>query len=647
MKKLYIPIIIFLGMSINAFSQEKSAQELKGDKHYFVYSFDKAIKDYKSDKQLSVEGQRKLAKSYSNMNQNAEAELAYSKLISTPGGNLAEDYFNYAMVLKANGKYEEANIAMDKFQELKPTDLRAKDYANNKATQNILLTDNGKYKIEQLTANTDAQDFGTSYYKDKIVFTSSRTSKLISKKSNRNGKPYLNMYVAEVDNNQLKTPVNFDKKLNGKMNDGPASFNKEGTFMAFTENNYDLKKKELIVNLEIYFRTYADGKWSKPEPFALNNKKYSVGHPSLSFDGKTMYFSSDMPGGYGGVDIYKTTKNADGKWSQAENLGDKINTEGDEMFPFYEENHGTFFFTSNGRSGLGGMDIFSSEIKGSTFGVATNLGAPMNTRYDDFALITDANMEKGYFSSDRVGGKGDDDIYSFSIEEIKKQLQGIAKDTHETIIPNTFITLLDDKGVILDTITTKSNGAYTFQVATGKNFKLTGSKNNYADGENTANTNGKELVVIADVTLLKKEEVIAQKIIPGADLAKIVEVNSIYFDLDKYNIRPDAEVELKKIIKIMNEYPKMVIELGSYTDCRETQAYNQILSDKRAKASVAFIKKGITNPERITGKGYSKTKLVNDCSCDGNIVSDCSEEQHQKNRRTEFIIKSKGAIAKK
>ena len=208
MKKLYIPIIVFLGISINAFSQgksakesdvaysnikEKSAKELKGDKHYFVYSFDKAIEAYKDDKQISLEGQRKLAKSYANMNQNAEAELSYSKLLNTQGGNSSEDYFNYAMVLKANGKYEEANIAMDKFKELNPTDLRAKDYAANKTKLNNLLQDDGKFKIEQLTANTDAQDFGTSYYKDKIVFTSSRTSKLISKKSNRNGKPYLNM----------------------------------------------------------------------------------------------------------------------------------------------------------------------------------------------------------------------------------------------------------------------------------------------------------------------------------------------------------------------------------------------------------------------------------------------------------------------
>lgn len=661
MKKLYIPIVLFLGISatgssqgesvkktnaIPDYSEEKSAKELKGDKHYFVYSFDKAIDAYKNDKDISVEGQRKLAKSYYYMNQNVKSEEAYSKLITMPGGNLSEDYYDYAMVLKTDGKYDESNKWMDKFTELKSTDLRARDYSANKGTLNDLSKDNGKYKIEHLNVNTDAEDFGTSFYKDKIVFASSRTNKLAPKKSNRNDKPYLNIYVSEIDQSQLKDPENFDKSLNGKMNDGPASFSKDGSFMAYTENNYDLKKKELVVNLEIYFRTFTDKKWSDPEPFILNSKEYSVGHPSLSSDGNTMYFTSDMPGGFGGTDIYRITKDEKGTWAKAQNLGDKVNTEGNEMFPFYEETSGTLYFASNGRFGLGGLDIFTATKSGSGFSIASNAGAPLNTQADDFAIIIDGKTNQGYFSSNRAGGSGDDDIYSVDLLSSKK-IMGIAKDIKEKAIPNTFITLLDDKGFILDTITTKSDGAYTFQVESGKMFKLTGKKISYVDGENTANTNGSELVVISDVTLLKKEEVVAQKIKPGADLGQIIELNDIYFDLDKYNIRPDAEGELDKIVKIMNDYPDMVVELGSHTDCRETKAYNQILSDKRAKSSVDYIRKRITSPGRITGKGYSKTKLVNDCFCEGDIASTCSEDQHQKNRRTEFIVINKGAIAKK
>ena len=195
---------------------------------------------------------------------------------------------------------------------------------------------------------------------------------------------------------------------------------------------------------------------------------------------------------------------------------------------------------------------------------------------------------------------------------------------------------------MIDTLSTKNDAAYTFLVSTNKQFKLIGKHEGYTNGESDANTLGKELVVISDVILLKKEEeTVADKIKEGSDLGKIVEFKSIYFDLDKYKIRSDAEPELKKIIKIMNEYPNMTIELGAHTDCRETKAYNQLLSNKRSKASVDYIRKSITKPERITGKGYGKSKLVNGCSCDGEVVSNCSEEEHQKNRRTEFIILKK------
>lgn len=650
--------MVFTGMSINAIAQvsstnklagidaiaeKKSAKELKGDKSYFVYSFDKAIDVYSKEKYLSIEGQRKLAKSYFNMNQNTKSEETYIKIITETIGVEPADYYNYAMVLKADGKYDESNKQMDKFVELKPEDLRAKDYKANKAGLSNLLKDNGNYKIEHLNVNTDAEDFGTSYYKNKIVFASSRTSKVMPRESNRNGKPFLNMYVSEVDNNQLKTPENFDKSLNGKMNDGPASFNKEGTFMAFTENNYDLKRKELVVKLEIYFRTYADNKWSIPEPFILNNKEYSVGHPSLSSDGNTMYFSSDMPGGFGGTDIYRISKDEKGTWGKAENLGNKINTEGDELFPFFEENKQALFFSSNGRFGLGGLDIFICAINGTQIGSVVNAGYPLNTPSDDFAIIVDGKTNKGYFSSNRIGGSGDDDIYSVDILklDIGKKIIGIAMDKNGVAIPNTFITLRNDKGNIIDTTTTKYDAAYAFLVETNQSFKLIGHKEKYTDGDSITNTFGEEFIVKADVILLTKEEIIERKIQVGSDLGKVFEFNTIYFDYHKYNIRPDAEIELNKMVKILNEHPNLTVELTSHTDCRSSKEYNQKLSDRRAKASADYIKKRISNPERIYGKGYGETKLVNGCTCEEKVLSECSEEEHQKNRRTEFIIVKK------
>lgn len=651
MKKIFIPTILFISFSISCFAQEKSRQELKGDKLAFKYSFDKAIDSYNNAKKLTPEGQRHLAEAYYKMNKDVESEVAYAKLLSLNDHILPEDYLNYANALKANGKNEQAFVSMDKFAEMKPSDLRAIDYKAHKSDFYSLTEDDGKYKIVNMTINTEAQDFGTSYFKNSIVFASTRSrARMVKRTSNWNGKPFLNMYVSEVTDNQLKEPKIFDKGLDGKLHDGPASFNKEGTLIAFTRNHYHDKSKDKVVELQIYFSSSKDDKWTEATPFIFNNDDFSVGHPCLTADGNTMYFTSNLPGGFGGSDLYKTVKNAKGEWGQPENLGKKINTESDETFPFYDELNNKLFFVSDGRFGLGGTDIFIANYNGYSFDAAVNAGAPLNTKYDDFSIIVDAKNNKGYFSSNRTGGNGDDDIYSIDFLKLMKKektLKGIAKDVNGNKLPLTLITLLDEKGKVIDSIQTKGDAAFSFMVNTNKQFKLIGKHDAYMNGESEANTLGKELVVISDVILLKNDvatattttnTTAATKIKKGDDLAKVTDFKAIYFDLDKYKIRSDAEPELKKIIKIMNDYPNMHVELGSHTDCRETKYYNQVLSEKRAKATVDYIRKSITNQNRITGKGYGKSKLINDCRCDGDVVSTCSEENHQKNRRTEFII---------
>lgn len=647
MKSLIITITLCLAAGLNAFAADKSNRELKGDKYYFTFAFDKAIDLYKRSKDLTVEGQRRLAKSYSNIGKYKESEIAYSKLVTMTDGNQSEDFFNYAMILKSNGKYDESNTWMDKYKDLKPNDLRSKDYVANKANINSFKTDDGKYKITHLDLNTGAQDFGTSYYKNNIVFASSRSNaKMIARKSNWNGEPYLDMYISEMDGDQLKKPKVFSKKLDGKMHDGPASFSADGNFAAFTINNNDLLKKDKVVSLQIFFSKNIDGKWSNEEPFYLNSKDYSVGHPCLSANGNTMYFVSNMPGGFGGSDLYKSTKDDKGTWNKAENLGPEINTEGDETFPFYDENSNVLLFASNGRFGLGGIDIFICQANGSKLGAPYNAGSPLNTQYDDYAAIVNTKTNKGYFSSDRVGGEGFDDIYAFDLLKgfvFPQKIQGIAKNNAGKAIPNTFITLLNDKGNVLDTVTTKSDGAFAFVVGADKNYELTGKKEKYTNGKTNVAFD-KENTVTADVTLLSKGEVIAEKIEVGADLAKILvylgdfKTETVYFDLDKYNLRPDAVEELNIIVKIMNDFPDMVVELKSYSDCRASKAYNQALSDMRAKASAAYIKSRISKPERISGKGYGEASPVNGCTCEGDVVSNCSDEEFQKNRRTEFII---------
>lgn len=642
MKKLIILILVLAGIGSDAFAKDKLRKEKNGDKYYFVYSFEKAIDSYTGSKSLTTEGQRRLAKSYQNLDLNLKSEEAYAKLTSSSEGVVPEDYYEYAMILRKNGKKDQSNLWMNKFAESNPNDLRAKDYTANKGKLAELSNDDGKYKVLHLDVNTDVKDFSPAYYKDKIVFASSRTNKNNARRYNWDGKPFLNMYVSELDGVQMKAPAAFDKSLNGKMHDGGATFSKDGMTMAFTRNNYDTKRNDRIVELQIWFSSFQDGKWSDPVPFTLNNPDYSVGHPCLSADGNTMYFTSDMPGGFGKGDIYRVTKNGN-EWGKAENLGNTINTEGDELFPFYEEKNGVLLFSSNGRFGLGGLDIFIAPANGQSFGKVTNAGAPLNTAFDDFGIIVDEKLEKGYFSSNRTGGSGDDDIYSADIMNglgIGKKIEGIAKDQFGKFIPFAFITLLNDKGVVVDTLTAKDDGSYFFFAESDKKYKLTGKKTDYKDGESPVSTSVKEYVVKADVTLNRKETIVEQ-VKEGANLGEIADFKNVYFDLNKYDIRPDAETELNKIVKVMNDFPTMVVELSSHTDCRETNQYNQVLSDNRAKASVDYIRKRITNPSRITGKGYGETKLVNGCSCDVQSPNGCSEEEHQKNRRTEFVIKKK------
>ena len=416
MKKIFIPLIALILICFNVTAQKKSNKEIKGDKSSFNYSFDKAIKSYTSDKHLSVEGQRSLAESYHKVDSNALSEKVYFTMINADKEIVPEDYYNYAMVLKMNGKYDESNKWMNKFSELKLEDLRVKDYLANSSKLTKLQTDNGEYIIEHQNVNTDALDFGTSYYKNKIVFATTRTNhKMFVRKFNWTKKPFWDMYIAEVDKGQLQNPEIFNKSMNGKLHDGPACFSNDGNFMAFTRNNYHVKSKARVVELQIWFSSFKDGKWSKPTPFVYNNTAYSVGQPCLTPDGNTMYFASDMPGGFGGVDLYKTTKDTNGEWQKPINLGDKINTEGDEMFPFLEDKSGIFFFSSNGRFGLGGLDIFISTLNGTEFSQPYNAGFPLNTQFDDFAAIVDDKMNKGYFSTNRSGGSGGDDIYSLKI----------------------------------------------------------------------------------------------------------------------------------------------------------------------------------------------------------------------------------------
>lgn len=724
MKKIIVFILVF-----PLLLAAQTASVKKADKLYKSFSYAKVISKLEGKEDINTNARRELAESYKMLGHYTKAEETYAKVVKADDKTPA-DYYAYAQVLKINGKYDEAIAQLDQYSSLQSNDTRVLMLNKNRNYTSELLKDKGQFKIKNLEMNTEAQDFGTAYFKDKLVYTSSRHFiSAAQRKWNGNNLDFLDLYITDFDSTgEFKTTALLSE-VNKKYHEGPASYNKNGNVAFFTVDNYESTSQDGTRTLQLFESHFKNGKWTKLEPFKLNNKEYSVGHPALSEGGNILYFASDMPGGKGGVDIYRIIRNADGTWGKPENLGDNINTEGNEMFPFIHES-GLLFFSSDGLPGLGGLDVFVTQLINEVPGKVVNLGVPVNSAHDDFTFVMNSEKLKGYFASNREGGKGNDDIYSFDLLKpfkFGKQIKGVAKEKDGTILAGTHVNLYNESGQVIKSATTKEDGSYTFDVEDNQDFKLLGQKENYFDGKNTANTKGPEEIVIANLMLdkdpgfsllalvtdhktgqplegvkmkitdeagqvvdfttpaggdykapilnkklgdgivykieLSKEGYISKtvnftktldkpgevkihdaldlslgKIEVGTDVGKLININPIYFDVNKFNIRPDAAAELDKIVKVMKEYPAMVIELGSHTDCRASMAYNMNLSDKRAKSSAAYIvSKGIQK-DRIYGKGYGESKLKNGCACEGSQKSTCSEEEHQQNRRTEFII---------
>ncbi|MFM7021780.1 MAG: OmpA family protein [Flavobacteriales bacterium] len=631
MNSTFSKVFVFLFFSaLTAFAQGDK-HEKSGSNFFAQFNYKKAIEQYEAADSLSIEGKRKLADSYRFTNDNQKA-LALYKQLATASTASAIDIFLYAQTLKMTGNYEDANLWMQKFNALNNKDSRGQEHVAFPTYATDLKKDDSRYKIITLNINSEQEDFSPSYYNNKVVFASSREKlKAVNRKWNGNQLPFIDMYVADTaKEGQLANATIFPTSFNEKYHDGPASFSKDGKLMVFTRNNYEAESGNGTKKLKMFYSTFNGEKWTEPQAFTFNSNEYSTGHPSVTADGKTIYFVSDMPNGKGGTDIYKITLNSDNTWSAPKNLGDTVNTEGNEMFPFYHES-GLLYFASNGHVGLGGLDIFWIDLKKKQR--AQNLGFPINDRFDDFALIINENQTSGFFSSNREGGKGFDDIYGFQVIKpliVKKTIAGVSKNTKNKIVPYATVTLFDDKMQVLDSVKSDSLGRFAFVVDPDLDFNLTGTKEKHLPGKNTVSTKTDKDTAFADVVL--------NELAVGSDLAKILKINPIYFDYDKFFIRPDAAVELDKIVAIMNEYPTMEIELGSHTDCRASKGYNFKLSDKRAKASAEYIRARISNPKRIYGKGYGESKLVNGCECEGTKKSVCSEEEHQQNRRTEFVI---------
>ncbi len=636
-------IYILLLVSVFAHAQEKYTA---ADKSFESLWYKKAAKQYE---QLIAKGDRtqellqKTGDAYFYNSDMENAHKLYGELFANYEKKLDPIYiFRYIHSLKGIGNYTLAKALM----KIHADKLNASGYQVDQLRENddrldALLNKQPEFYVTNLSINSPVADFGTAFYGDSIVFASSRDSlRLRTRLYQWNEQPYLNLYVADTTSQgtDLKNGRLLSKKINTKYHEALAVFTKDGNRMYFTRNNYtDGQAKfdaEGFNHLKLYYADKVAGAWEQPIEVPFNSNDYSVGQPALSSDENQLYFVSDMPGTLGATDIFVVSISDDGEFSAPKNIGDTINTSGREMFPFVTEER--FYFASDGHLGLGGLDVFESKMTNG-FSKPENLGMPLNSNKDDFAYIVNEGTRRGYVSSNRKGGVGDDDIYSFERLEAKCQqtLTGTVKrKANDLPVSNAQIKLLDESSELLEETMTDAYGVFLFtsMLSCETTYELRLEKEGFlpkSEPFTTSDTADLE----NNLPLLMEKEL--NKLIVNENGVLKIKIDNIYFDLNKADIRPDAAQELDKIVEVMKEYPKMVIKIEAHTDSRGSDGYNEKLSDRRAKSTGAYVvSQGIEENRIESAIGYGEQRLLNQCA---NGVR-CNNSEHDINRRSEFII---------
>jgi len=613
----------------------QSIQEVNKD--FALMNYDKAIAGY--ERQItklknvspSVEVVQNLANSYFFVKDYENAKKTYGMLHSLQGSSMNESLFlRYVSLLKTTSEIEKAN------------DLLKSYYANNTSKIKMLgfqktqldSLDTELYEVVNVAVNSNVSDFGTTLYGNEIVFSSSRSAE--------NGSSFYNMYTAtrNPENGQLSSPKEFMTNLNTDYHDATPTFSPDNSIIFFSRN-YLTKKNKLdapnggVSNVMIMKGRVMNNKIVDVVQLDFNSKDYNCSQPFMSADGKYLYFSSDMPGGFGGSDLYLAEVASDGTVGAPTNLGSMINSAGSELFP--SASGDTLFFSSDGHFGFGGLDVFISKIAGKTnFSVPVNAGQPINSNTDDFAFVKMKN-NTAYFSSDRKGGKGNDDIYWIKMEESIKFVDysgTVLTKGDDKPIPNAKIQVFDGFNDLVTEIVSDENGKFDAQLPLNSQLKIVFSKPEYST--ETVNVSTPEKAVPMkdnDVRLTS----FASLIVKDEGIEKI-KVDPIYFDYGKWDITPQAIVELDKILFAMEKFPMVKIKIESHTDSRGSDSYNLKLSDNRAKSTMTYLlSKGIDSSRIESANGYGETRLRNNCK---NGVK-CSEEEHFINRRSDFIVISK------
>ncbi len=631
--------ILFLGLTIsNIFAQKKLADKFFNDYAYLKASelYERAFEKGDNSKHVLT----RLGDCFYNNSNSEKAAFWYEKALTKYEVN-TEYMFKYIQSLKSLSKFSEANEWVRKFNKIQNNGSNLDEYNEDNLSKFEALRSNNKslsITIENLPINSKFSDFGTFIHNNELYFASAQGEHK-TKEYGWNEEPFLDLFKVSVEEKMLNLELGTvdlinASKVNTEYHEASVAISNDGKTMYFTRDNVTRKNKldfdkKGTTHLKIYKATRIDSSWQNIKELPINDDVYSTGHPALSADNKTLFFVSDRKGGLGQTDIYKVDILENGKYGTVTNLGTKINTIGREMFPFVSKDS-TLYFSSDGHLNLGLLDIFKSGIIKDSLSVTQNLGAPYNSRSDDFAYFEDDSHKnnRSFLSSNRPNGKGSDDIYTAYSKVCKQLVKGFTKDKNTNeILGNTTVKLIDETGKIIDKVTTKEDGAYEFTIDCNQNYVIIGSMEAYKNDMFELSTNTFN-ETITEQDLFLEPLVIGNQIV----------INPIFFNFSKWDIRTDAEYELENIVDVLRVNPTMIIKIESHTDSRGRDKFNLKLSDKRAKATKDYIiSRGIEKDRIQSAIGFGESKLLNKCS---NGVR-CSKEEHQLNRRSYFYIITK------
>lgn len=621
MKRTYIILSFVLASSL-VFAQNKDTQV--ADRLFKRFEFIKAAESYlKLVASQNADGYvyRQLADCYYNIYNTKEATKWYSKAITQKQDS--EVYYRYAQMLKANGNYQESNKQMQKFAALQPNDSRTKIFIENPNYFPVLLDQIKSFDIKMVDINSDKSDFGAFLEGNSIYFTSARNSS--SKIYSWTKEPFLDIYKANLNEDGTISNIELLKELNSKYHDGSVSISQDGNTMYFTsdsfrENSFEKDKanKLKLGRNNIYSAKFVNGKWDEITSLPFNSKDFSSGNPSISRDGKTLFFSSNRPGSIGGVDIWKVSISETGSYGTPENLGNKINSEGNDSFPFITSEN-VLYFSSDAKQGIGAMDVYKIDLNSDS--EVKNLGKPVNSEKDDFAFSFNENKKIGFVASNR---NGNDDIFQL-LPVCNYEVNTIVTNANTgAILAEANVSILDDKNNIISSLKSNSKGEVSYTVDCEKPYTIQAIKDGFESNSfdvKASNKKGGSINISAALNpitaIITETEVL---------------LNPIFFEYNNSNITQQGAFELDKLVQIMKNNEKLIIFVKSHTDNRGSDEFNLLLSDKRAKATIQYVISNGIAVNRISGKGFGEKEPKVDCK------NNCSDKANEQNRRSEFLI---------